>query len=689
MATAIQFRPPVTSIEPVTDIVHGIPITDPYRWLEDQNSPRTRAWLEAQTAYARTYIDSLPMRDSIRRRLSETVRASAACDPWYVRGRYYFLKRYDASERAVIVTTNESARCETVLVDPTVRHADRQTSVGIVDISRDCRILAYSVRDSGSDQAAIEFLDIEQHETLADSLPAGLWTGFSFSSDNSGFYYSLRDVRQVQSSRCEVLWHRFGTQRSEDKTIFSVGGGPNYFLHILHSSEAGLLVHVLVSTGKVRTTSLYLQSTSANATPRLLIRDITGIFLPFFVGTQLFAYTNLDAPNFRIVRIDLTSPKPICWHNIVGESDRRMQQLAVVGDRIFITRVDGFRVVLEMFRIDGAQERAPAVPYDGTIDLLNRVRTSEKLFYSCTSLCEPPTIFSYDPQSGQTRTWEKVAAPFDPSTVSVKEVTCYSSDGTPIPVLLAAKNDLLMSSPLPTFVTGYGGFGSCVTPRFSILASFLIDQGFLFVVPAIRGGGELGEEWHLAGQGRRRQKAFDDFLSVTDWLISEHLSAPQQIAVGGGSNAGLLVGAVVTQRPNLFRAAICLGPLFDMIRYELFDFASDWVDEYGSVNDQEDLKALLAYSPYHRVEEGVEYPAVLIISGDADTRCNPMHARKMTARLQAATRSPHPILLDYKPAWGHVPAQSLTVKINSLSDRLAFICQELGILIDAKRTAKC
>jgi prolyl oligopeptidase len=269
--------------------------------------------------------------------------------------------------------------------------------------------------------------------------------------------------------------------------------------------------------------------------------------------------------------------------------------------------------------------------------------------------------------------------------IAVEEVTYTSKDGVSVPLLLAARTDLLRSGPLPTFLTGYGGFGSCVTPRFSAFASFLIEQGFLFAVPALRGGSELGEEWHLAGRRENRQKSFDDFISAAEWLLSQRRSAPGRVAIGGGSNAGLLVGAAITQRPDLFRAAICLGPLLDMARYHLFDFAADWADEYGSPDDEGDFHALYAYSPYHRVQDGVAYPAVMLISGDADTRCNPMHTRKMAARMQTASTSGHPILLDYRPGWGHTPVQPLSTRIEALSDRLAFVCHELEVQVEARR----
>ncbi len=261
-----------------------------------------------------------------------------------------------------------------------------------------------------------------------------------------------------------------------------------------------------------------------------------------------------------------------------------------------------------------------------------------------------------------------------------------SRDGTSVPLLLAARKGLLHAGCLPTFLTGYGGFGSCVTPQFTALATFLMEQGFLFAVPALRGGSELGEQWHKAGMRDKRQNSFDDFIAAAEWLVSQGRSTAGRIAIGGGSNAGLLVGAAITQRPDLFRAAICLGPLLDMTRYHLFDFAAGWADEYGSPEDEQDCRFLLSYSPYHRVRDGIDYPAVLFISGDADTRCNPMHARKMAARLQVASASGHPVLLDYRATWGHTPVQPLSTRIDALTDRLAFVCRELGVDVLPRRS---
>ena len=677
--------PPPTLVEPVTDFLHGVEVLDPYRWLEEQNSPSTRRWIKEQTDYACSYFDSLPEREVVRERVSELLSIPSIVAPWSVGGHYFFLKRQHDSEQPVIVMRNGLFGEETVLVDPVSRATGTSTAVAIAAISNDARLLAYAVRQGGTDHSALEILDIERNTVIPDRLPEGFCSGFVFAPAGTGFYYSHRDLRDPRPNYKAAFWHSFGRDRSQDVEVFFAGERPNLFLGILDSPEANLLAYAVFSAGKHRATSIYLQSLELEMAPKLLLRDIEGCFAPFFAHGQLFACTDFSAPNLRIVRIALDDPDPTLWRDIVPQSDRRIQQFKVAGDRIFVTRIDRFSTQIEVFGIkDGERDRVPFSPH-GTIDLLNPTNRTDSLFYSYTSIAQPAVAYCYNTREEKPCLWQEANVPFDPSVVAVEDTSYPSKDGTSIPLFLAARRDLLHSGPLPTFLTGYGGFGSCVTPRFTAFATLLIEQGLLFAVPALRGGSELGEQWHLAGKRENRQNSFDDFIAAAEWLQSHSQSAKGRIAIGGGSNAGLLIGAAITQRPDLFRAAICLGPLLDMTRYHLFDFAAGWAEEYGSPEDEQDLHYLLGYSPYHHVQNGADYPAVLLISGDADTRCNPMHARKMAARLQAANHSGHPILLDYKTNWGHTPVQPLSAKIAALTDRLAFLCHELGVHVEHRR----
>jgi prolyl oligopeptidase len=681
--------PPPTQVEPVTDVVHGVEITDPYRWLEDQNSPRTRRWLEEQDTYSHAYFAAIPDRERIRVRVRELLsHKEVISEPWNVGNRYFFLKREEDREQPVIVMRDGLFGAETALVDPAQRENGNSLAVSIAAISVDGRFLAYSVRQGGTDHSSLEIFDVERRVVLPDCLPEGICTGIVFAPDASGFYYSHRDPHDPRPNYRAAFWHQFGGERSQDREVFFAGNEPNLSLGILDSREDKRLAFVIHFAGKTPRTAVHLREMSSRpAKARLVIEEIAGCFVPFFVRGQLLAYTDFAAPNFRIVRIDLAKPEPSHWHDVVAESDKRIQQFAVASDQVFVTRIDRFSTKIEAFGLDGRPSEGIPSPSGGTIDLLNRTNITEKLFYSYTSISKPAAVYCYDTRREDVFTWNEANAPCDSPAIAVAETTYLSSDGTSVPIFLAARKDLLHSGPLPTFLTGYGGFGSCVTPRFTAFATFLMEQGLLVAVPALRGGSELGGQWHRAGKRQNRQNSFNDFVAAAEWLIREQRSASGRVAIGGGSNAGLLIGAAITQRPDLFRAAICLGPLLDMARYHLFDFAAGWADEYGSSEDQEDFRSLIAYSPYHHVLDMAAYPAVLLVSGDADTRCNPMHARKMAARLQAATSSTRPVLLDYKAEWGHTPVQPFSTKVEALTDRLAFVCRELGVHVQPGRSS--
>jgi prolyl oligopeptidase len=682
MHSAVSVQPP-SKIDPVVDFMHGIEVTDPYRWLEQQDAPQTRKWIEDQTAYTRAYFEVVPGRERIRTRVEKLLEMKGVIsEPWSVSGRFFCLKRQPGSEQPAIIMRTGLFGEEKILVDPAQRETGAKTAVSIIAISHDARFVAFAVRQGGTDHSRLEILDVKRNSILPDGLPEGFCNGFAFAPDGTGFYYSHRQLHDPRPDYRAIYWHPFGADPANDRETFFAGERADLFVGVLPCPEAALLAYPVFSTGDLRRTSLYLHKLPhALHEPKVLLENIEGCFVPFFVKNQLFAYTDFFAPNFRIVRIDIESPDPVLWHDAVPESCHRIQQFAVAGDQVFVTRVDRFTTQLDAFSLFEDGNKVAVKSMCGSIDLLNCNMNSDRLFYSETSMTEPSLVYCYDTVTKSRTNCEAYSRSFHPPGIITQQIVYPSFDGTSIPLFLASREDITASLPLPTFLTGYGGFGTCVTPRFMAFATFLIEQGFLFAVPALRGGSELGEEWHQAGMRHRRQNSFDDFIACAEWLITNGYSAAGRIAIGGGSNAGLLVGAAITQRPELFRAAICLGPLLDMVRYHLFDFAAGWSDEYGTPEDEKDCKYLLNYSPYHKVRDGVAYPAVLLISGDADTRCNPMHARKMTARLQAATTSDYPVLLDYKAAWGHTPVQPRSVRLDALTDRLAFICHELGVEI--------
>lgn len=672
----LTLTPPFSPREPVTDILHGVTVTDPYRWLEDQNSGRTRKWVEEQSKYTRAYLDGIPGRDRIRKRVEELLAVETVSEPWKIGERTFYLKRKAQQEQPVIMMREGVSDTETVLVDPAARADTKGTALNIISISNNGKVLAYGVRLGGTHLQAIEFLDVENRQLLPDRLPIGLIRGLVFSSRNDGFYYSHEIAGSPRPHYRRVCWHELGTSQHRDLEIFAAGEDPKLRLGLIGSADGHILGYVSVYPTDPLTFEFHLQNVLEGKPVQKILRHAGSMFEPIFAGNKLLALTDWKAPNLRVVAVDPAHPDPDHWPDIVPESQQRIKDFAVVGNFICVSYVDGLSTRIELWEQTGPRHRAIPCPPNGTARLIRRPAGSDTLFYNFSSFERSPTLFSYNLAHGNRTMW---AQSQDRLRAELKRVHYKSKDGTNIPMILIARPNHTWSSPSPALLGGYGGFGSSLTPQWNAYSTFLVERGFLFAIPSLRGGGEFGAEWHNAAKRQNRQTAFDDFIAAAEWLQANGHTAPGKLAIVGGSNAGLLMGAALTQRPDLFRVVICLGPLLDMLRYHLFDGASSWVGEYGSSENPEDFRYLLAYSPYHRVREGVCYPSVLLISGDADTCCNPMHARKMAARLQYANTSPHPILLDYKESWGHVPVQPLTSRIEALTDRLAFICHELGV----------
>lgn len=673
--------PPPTPVEPVTEILHGVPITDPYRWLEEQHSPRTRKWLEQQASYTQMYFDCISGRDRIRKRIEELLAVEVVSEPWKVGNRFFYLRRQAHGEQPMIMTRQGESGEEVVLVDPNLVGEDPSVALSILNISGDGRLLAYGARHGGTDSQTVGFVNVAAEQILADRLPHGFGLGLVFSADGRGFYYSHEVTDAVRPHYRAVQWHQFGTETDEDVEVFCAGESPDLHVGLFGSQDGAVLGYGVTISNDPMMFDIYLQNSVGRGPARQILESIPAVFVPFFVGHELFALTDWRSPNFRIVSIDLKRPDREHWVDVVPESTLRIKDFSIVGASICVGYVENLANKIEVFDLTGRRRTTVPCPPQGTASLLRRPLASDTLFYNFSSFDRPPTIFSYDVANGEQKEWAKSPVTFDPYSFEIEQTRYKSKDGSLIPMFLVARKGQRSSGPLPTFLTGYGGFGNSKTPQFNAYSTFLVEQGFLFAEANLRGGAEFGEEWHRAGKRHNRQIAIDDFISAAEWLLENNHAAPGKIAIGGGSNGGLLVGAALTQRPDLFRAVVCLGPLLDMLRYHLFDFASIWLDEYGTSELDDDFRHILAYSPYQCVQKGMSYPAVMLVSGDADTRCNPMHARKMAARLQAATNSNNPILLDYKPTWGHAATQPLTRRIEALTDRLAFIHYELGVAI--------
>jgi prolyl oligopeptidase len=671
--------PPYSPIEAVTETLHGVAVTDPYRWLEDQESSRTRTWIAAQTRYARAYLDSLPQREGIRQRIRELLDVETCDSLQKVGNRYFFRKRLPGQEQPSIYMREGIDGLDQILIDPSSRGSGPHTAVKPLRISPDGRLLLYEVKQGGERTGTFELLDIQKGETLPDVLPRGYLRAFAFAPDSKAFYYVHETVETSEQRAHTAYKHVLGAAFADDKEVFAAGDG-KIRLHIVSGPDhLGFLV---VRFDDELATDFHLWKLESPDEPELVIRDARYKFGPLLLkGGRVLAVTNLEAPNLRIIEVRPRKARESEFLDVIPCSEVRIQNWTVSGDRVFVSYLRDLRTEIRAFDIVGKHLGQVPLDHCGTARLVGASDSGDEVFVEQESFTKPVQICRYRAGESEMRLFAERKVPFDSYGFRHIQVRFPSRDGTQIPMFLVGRPEALESGAHSTIMTSYGGYGIPVTPQFSVFVAFLIEQGCVFALPNIRGGSEFGDGWHQAAKRHRRQVAFDDFIAAAEWLIRNGRTASHKLAIFGGSNSGLLVGAAMTQRPDLFRAVVCMVPMLDMLRYHLFDNAHVWKDEFGTAADPEDFTALLGYSPYHNVRDHTEYPATMIISGDADQNCNPLHARKMAARLQAANVSNHPILLDYSPYRGHSPVLPLTDRVEALTDRMAFLCDQLQLTV--------
>jgi prolyl oligopeptidase len=670
-------RPPFSAAEPVTEVLHGVSITDPYRWLEDQDSPRTRAWIEEQTHYARSYLDNIAGRDRIRKRVREFLAVETYDSLQRAGGRYFFRKRLPNQEQPCIYVRESADGEDHLLIDPSERRTGNFTAVKPLQVSLDGRLLLYEVKEGGERTGTFELLEIETRKRLPESLPRGYLRGFAFAPDGKSFYYVHEAVDADRPFYRAAYQHVLGTSPNGDHEIFFAGEDSKIRLALF--SDSNRLVLFVYRFLERTLTDIYLRSFDGPDLAEPIVRGIDYSLGLRLLDDRIFALTDRDAPNRRIVEIRLRENGEHEWIDIVRENDTRISNWRVVQDSIFVSYTKDFQHRVFIFDFSGKKTGELPIRSDETLRLIGGSPDSDELLVETESFTEPIGIFRYSTIARERTLWAKRTIPSDFTHFSHSQIWFMSKDGTRIPMYLVGRGDVLSGSGNPTIMTSYGGYGVSMTPQFSVFVAFLMERGCLFALPNIRGGSEFGAEWHNTAKRRNRQTAYDDFLCAAEWLVGTGRTAPGRLAIFGGSNSGLLVGAALTQRPDLFAAAVCMVPLLDMLRYHLFDNAHVWKDEFGTVDDPDDFAALAKYSPYHRVREGVTYPATMIVSGDADRNCNPLHARKMTARLQAASVSERPIFLDYSKFRGHSPVLPLDERLDALTDRMAFLCDQLQL----------
>lgn len=686
-AVAQPIQHPDTRKDPVVEKYFGVAVEDPYRWLEDDTSAETSAWVEQQNAVTFRYLESIPYRKAVQKRLQELYDYPKYSTP-FRRGEYFFFYKNDGLQnQSVLYIQKGLDGVPTVFIDPNTFSEDGTARLGTFSPSRDGSYAVYGISRSGSDWQDYYILDVKTGKQLPDEIR---WVKVSnVAWAGKGFFYSRYDApepgkeRSSKNENHKVYFHKVGTPQSADELVYQDAQHPQRF-HISLTTEDERYAILSISdrgTGK-KGNALYVRDLSRKETVfRPMIGDIgdDSYSVVDKVGGALLVRTDAGAPNGRVVRIDPSAPGKEHWVEIIPEKPEPLSSVQSAGGRLFVSFLKDVATKVSVYSLNGRFERDVALPGPGSAGGFGGRSEDTFVFYTFTSFNYPPTIFRYDIATGKSEVFRTAEIPgFQPDAYVVKQVFFTSKDGTRVPMFLVHKKDLVPDGTNPTLLYGYGGFNITVSPGFNSLRLALLEQGFVYASANLRGGGEYGEEWHQAGMKTRKQNVFDDFIAAAEYLIANKYTSRDRLAIQGGSNGGLLVGAVMNQRPELFRVAIPQVGVMDMLRFHKFTIGWNWIADYGSSENEEEFKALHAYSPIHNIREGLSYPATLITTADHDDRVVPAHSFKYAATLQEKYKGPNPILIRIETRSGH-GASSTTKGLEQTADIFSFLFFNLGI----------
>jgi prolyl oligopeptidase len=675
LGLAETLKPPQTRVQEFRENLHGVELVDPYPWLDDLESPEVRAWIDAQNAYTRAVLKRTKSRAAIRDRLTELMVTDRLGAPEERGGRYFYTRRSAGEDQPVLAVRQGPQGKEEVLIDPRKLSTDPSTIAEFNSISRDGRLVAYAVRQGGMDEVEIRIFDVEARRDLTDGLSKGLYTQVAFAAKNKGFYY----VRRSRERGSRLYYHALGSDTAKDKEIFGEGTGPNQFVSA-QLSEDGRTLLIVVQHGW-RKTELFTQDVGPGGPVRPLVTGIDENFRVQWAGNRaLVLLTPWRAPKRRLLLVDLDRPEQANWREVVPESEDSIESFAVIGGKLFVHYLHSLASVIKKFSLDGKPEGEVNLPGLGSASLTGRWSSPQGVL-TFASFTTPATTWLYQMATGSTELWFRADVPIESEQFETKQVWATSKDGTRVPIFLVHKKGLKPDGQRPTLLYGYGGFNVSLTPQFRPSAVLWAEHDGVFAQATLRGGGEFGEAWHRAGMLENKQNVFDDFLAAAEWLVSNNYTNPSRLAIEGRSNGGLLMGASLTQRPDLFRAVLCGYPDLDMIRYYRFKKNNNppALLEYGNASIAEQFKFIYKYSPYEKVKPGTEYPAVFFTTGDGDTRVPPQQACKMAAKLQAATTSGRPVLLRYDVGAGHAAGKPLSKAIEDSAEEYAFLFWQLGM----------
>ena len=678
---------PVTRQGDAKDDYHGTVIADPYRWLEDDNSDETKAWVKAQNAVTFDYLRALPKREEIKKRLTDLWNYARVGRPFHQKGRWFYSQNLGLQNQSVLYTALSVEAEPEVLLDPNAMSADGTVSLSDYTPSEDGKLLAYATSSAGSDWSEVRVRDIEKGTDLPDHIRWVKFSGVSWMKDGSGFFYSRYDEPKKGAALTQknefhkLYFHKLGTPQAEDRLIYERRDEPEWgFGGSVTEDGKYLIIHVWKGTEpKNRIFYKDLSAPDAPVVELLNEADAKYSFIDNEGSTFLFR-TDLNAPRYRVIAIDIAKPNRADWKEIVPQSKDMLDETSTAGGQLICEYLQDAKSAVKCYDFKGTHLRDLELPGIGTAGGFGAHREDKETYYSFTSFTEPGAVYRLDLATGKSTIWRRPTVDFDGSAYETKQVFFPSKDGTRIPMFIVHKKGLQLDGTHPTLLYGYGGFNISLTPSFSISRAVWLEMGGVYAMPNLRGGGEYGAEWHSAGTKLKKQNVFDDFIAAAEWLIAQKYTSPAKLAIMGGSNGGLLVGACMTQRPDLFAAALPAVGVMDMLRFHKFTIGWGWKSDYGSSENAEEFKALQAYSPLHNLKPGTRYPATLVTTADHDDRVVPAHSFKFAARLQECqAKDGPPVLIRVETSAGHGAGTALNKVIEETADEWAFLSKLLNL----------
>ncbi|MEZ0265453.1 MAG: prolyl oligopeptidase family protein [Phycisphaerae bacterium] len=679
--------PPTDKVDQVDDY-HGVKVADPYRWLEDDNAEKTKAWVTAQNAVTFDYLAKVPHRNAIRDRMLKLVNYERFGLPTRRDRRLFFSRNDGLQNQSVLYVFDKPGAQPRVLLDPNTLSKDGTVALSGSSYTDDGTLMAYALSSAGSDWNEWRVRDVGTGKDLPDLLKWSKFSGATWSKDAKGFYYGRYDEPKTKEQLTGVnyfyklYYHTLGTPQSDDVLIYHRPDQKEWSFGPTVTDSGRYLVITIQHGTDPKTRVLYKDLAKAdNPIVELIMENDAAYEFIDHDGTTLWFKTDLDAPRGRVIAIDVTKPERKNWKELIPQSADTLESVSVFGKTMIAPYLKDARHVVRLFDTAGAPKGEVALPGIGSVYGFGGLNTQTETYFSFTSYTTPNTIYKYDIASNKAEVFRQPKVDFDPAKFETKQVFYQSKDGTRIPLFITHKKGLTLDGNNPTLLYGYGGFNASMTPYFATSNVVWMELGGVYAVACIRGGGEYGEDWHQAGIKLKKQNVFDDFIAASQFLIDQKYTSSQKLAVEGGSNGGLLVGACITQRPDLFAAAIPEVGVMDMLRFHKFTIGWGWTADYGSSDNADEFKALYAYSPYHNLKPGTKYPATLVTTGDHDDRVVPAHSFKFAARLQECQAGDKPTLIRIETRAGHGAGKPLAKAIEERADIWAFLTQELGMTV--------